>query len=133
MSDTTNIPTIAFADLPALGEPLNGGIFVGAITQPDGAHVAVLLLPERAIDVTWQAATDWAKAQDAQLPTRPMAAMIFANTQDRPQSGWHWTCEEVKDYASSAWHCDFNGGYQDDFHTSGQGAAVAVRCIHITN
>jgi hypothetical protein len=33
--------TIKFSDLPAIGAALGGGIFVGAITQPDGTHVAV--------------------------------------------------------------------------------------------
>ena len=125
--------TIKFSDLPAIGAALGGGIFVGAITQPDGTHAAVTLLPDQAKDVTWQAAMDWAKAQDAQLPTRPMAAMIFANTQNRPQSGWYWTCEEVKDYASYAWTCYFSDGYQSNGRKSSEGAAVAVRCIHITN
>ncbi len=125
--------TIKFSDLPAIGAALGDGIFVGAITQPDGTHAAVTLLPDQAKDVTWQAALDWAKAQDAQLPTRPMAAMIFANTQDRPQSGGHWTCEEVKEYASCAWNCNFGYGNQSNGHKSYEGAAVAVRLIHITN
>jgi hypothetical protein len=129
--NTTN--TIKFSELPAIGAALGGGIFVGAITQPDGTHVAVALLPDQAKEVTWQAALDWAKAQNAQLPTRPMAALIFANTQDRPQSGWHWTCEEVKDYASCAWDCYFGDGHQTSNRKSCDGAAVAVRLIHITN
>jgi hypothetical protein len=125
--------TINFSNLPALGAPLDGGIFVGAITQPDGTHVAVTLLPEQAKDVTWQAALDWAKAQDAHLPTRPMAAMIFANTQDRPQSGWHWSCESHEEDASYAWYCYFLDGFQHYCRKGYEGAAVAVRCIHITN
>ena len=125
--------TIKFPDLPAIGAALDGGIFVGAITQPNGTHSAVVLLPGQATDVTWQAATDWAAAQNAQLPTRPMAAMIFANTQDRPQSGWHWTCEEVMDLASCAWDCYFHLGNQDGSRKSYEGSAVAVRCIHITD
>ena len=131
MSDTTT-PTIAFAELPALGEPLNGGIFVGAITQPDGTHAAVALLPGQANDVSWQAATEWAEQQGGQLPTRPMAALVLANTQDRPQRGWHWTCETHKDDASCAWGCYFGYGHQYDNPKSYQGAAVAVRLIHIT-
>jgi hypothetical protein len=133
MSDASaSTTTIKFAELPAVGNPLNGGIFIGAITQPDGSHAAVALLSEQVKGVTWQAATEWAERQGGQLPTRPMAAMIFANTQDRPQSGWHWTCEEVKDYASYAWYCNFYGGYQSYYHKSYEGAAVAVRLIHIT-
>jgi hypothetical protein len=125
--------TIKFSELPALGAPLDGGIFVGAITQPDGNNVAVTLLPDQAKDVTWQAALDWAANLNAQLPTRPMASMIFANTIDRPQSDWHWTCEEAKNYASCAWSCDFGFGSQISLHKSYEGAAVAVRLIHITD
>jgi hypothetical protein len=131
-STTKSITSISFAKLPALGAPLDGGIFVGVITQPDGTHSAVALLPDRAEDVTWQAAKDWAAGLNAQLPTRPMAALIFANTQDRPQSGWHWTCEEVKDHASYAWDCHFFSGNQDSNLKSCEGSAVAVRLIHVT-
>jgi hypothetical protein len=132
MPETTSTTAISFANLPALGAPLDGGIFVGVITQSDGTHSAVALLPDHAEDVTWQAAKDWAAGLNAQLPTRPMAALIFANTQDRPQSGWHWTSEEHKDHASSAWDCIFSYGYQYDYLKSYEGAAVAVRLIHIT-
>ena len=121
-----------FQDLPALGTPLDGGIFVGVITQPDGIHSAVALLPDHAEDVTWQAAKDWATGLNAQLPTRPMAALIFANTQDRPLGGWHWTNEEHKDYASFAWGCDFDYGSQYNHRKGYEGSAVAVRLIHIT-
>jgi hypothetical protein len=131
-STTKSITSISFANLPALGAPLDGGIFVGAITQPDGTHSAITLLPDRAEDLTWQAAQDWAAGLNAQLPTRPMAALIFANTQDCPQSGWHWTCEEVKDHASYAWDCYFSSGRQYGSHKSYEGSAVAVRLIHIT-
>ena len=119
-------------DLPALGKDLDGGIFVGATTQADGAHVAVALLPDRAQDLTWQAAKDWAASLNAQLPTRPMVALIIANTQDRPQTGWHWTNDEIKWNASYAWHCGFHDGYQTGYLKSYEGAAVAVRLIPIT-
>jgi hypothetical protein len=127
------ITTIKVSELPAIDAPLCGGIFVGAITQPDGTHVAVALLPDQAKDVTWQAALQWAANLNAQLPTRTMAAMIIANTQHRPQSGWHWTCEEVKDDASSAWLCGILNGGQNGYLKSFEGAAVAVRLIHITD
>ncbi len=114
-------------DLPTLGAPLDSGIFVGVITQQDGTHSAITLLPDYAEDLTWQAAKDWAAGLNAQLPTRPMAALIFANTQDRPQSGWHWTSEEQKDHASFAWGCYFDDGYQGSGLKSFEGSAVAVR------
>ena len=131
-STTKSIISVSFANLPALGAPLDSGIFVGVITQPDGTHSAITLLPDRAEGLTWQAAKDWAAGLNAQLPTRPMAALIFTNTQDRPQEGWHWTSEEVKGYASYAWHCDFYDGTQDPVLKSYEGSAVAVRLIHIT-
>jgi hypothetical protein len=132
MPKATSTTAISFTKLPAVGAPLDGGIFVGVITQPDGTHSAVALLPDHAEDVTWQAAKDWAAGLNAQLPTRPMAALIFANTQDRPQSGWHWTSEEHKDHASFAWSCYFGYGDQFNDHGSYEGSAVAVRLIHIT-
>lgn len=124
--------TTTLSALPALGAPLDGGIFVGVITQPDGAHSAVTLMPDRAQKLTWQAAKDWAESLNAQLPTRPMAALIFANTQDRPQTGSHWTSEEHKDNASYAWGCYFPNGNQDYYRKSYEGEAVAVRLIQVT-
>lgn len=132
MPETATPTQIQFANLPALGAPLAGGIFVGVITQPDGTHAAVALLPDQAEDVTWQAATEWAEKLGGQLPTRPMAAMVFANTQERPQRGWHWTCETYKDDASYAWGCTFGYGGQYGYLKSNEGSAVAVRLIHLT-
>lgn len=124
--------TTTFSALPALGAPLDGGIFVGLVTQPDGTHAAIALLPGRATRVDWQAATDWASSLNAQLPTRQMMAAIHANTQDRPQSGWHWTSEAYEHDASGAWLCHFYYGTQGTSHKSHEGSAVAVRLIHIT-
>jgi hypothetical protein len=124
--------TTTLTTLPALGAPLDGGIFIGLVTQPDGAHAAVTLLPDRATGINWKAATDWASGLNAQLPTRQMMCAIRANTQDRPQSGWHWTSEEHKLDASFAWYCDFNDGLQLNNHESYEGAAVAVRLIQVT-
>ena len=64
---------IKFNELPALGQPFAGGTFAGITTQQDGTHLAVVLLPDQAIDVTLQAAMEWAKGLDAELPTRPVA------------------------------------------------------------
>ena len=107
------------SDLPKLGAPLGAGKFVGVITLPSGVHVAVELLPERSSDLTWQAAMDWAKQLDGELPTRPAAAMLFANAKAALPRGWHWTNE---DDASYAWDCYFGHGGQRY-----EGRAVAVR------
>jgi hypothetical protein len=124
--------TTTLSALPALGAPLDGGIFVGLVTQPNGTHAAVALLPDRATGVDWQAATDWAGGLNAQLPTRQMMTAIHTNTQDRPQSGWHWTSESHEEDASYAWDCLFINGNQSNNLKSYGGSAVAVRLIHIT-
>lgn len=118
------------SDLPALNAPLDGGTFAGLTTLKDGAHCAVVLLPARGEDLTWKQATKWAKEQGGELPTRLVAALIFANVQDRPQEGWHWTSEEHS--ASYAWSCDFDNGSQYTDHKSYEGRAVAVRYVRIT-
>jgi hypothetical protein len=73
---------------------------------------------------------DWAKEQGGELPTRPMAALLFANLQDKLQPEWHWTADEYS--ASYAWLCHFDYGSQFSDRKSYDGAAVAVRCIPLT-
>ncbi|MBN8749494.1 MAG: DUF1566 domain-containing protein [Variovorax sp.] len=133
------LPTaLALAALPALGAPLAGGTFAGVITQKDGQHVAVVLLPAQAEDVAWQAAMDWATEQGGQLPTRPMAALLFANVKPQLRERWHWTNETLDlgddddDDASYAWICDFSYGGQSYDLKSYEGCAVAVRCIPLS-
>lgn len=123
-------PAILFAVLPALGSPLDTGIFAGLITQPDGTHCAVVLLPEKGEKLTWKKAMNWAQKQDAELPSRPVASMLFANCKPALQPGWHWTSEQ--DDASSAWHCSFDYGDINLDLKSYVGSAVAVRLIPIT-
>jgi len=118
-------------DLPQLNAPLDGGIFAGLTTLKDGTHCAVVLLPARGEDLTWPQATEWAKEQGGELPTRPVAALIFANIQDRPKEGWRWTNDEFN--ASYAWCCYFSDGYQQGSHKSYEGSAVAVRYVRITS
>ena len=121
---------ISLNSLPPLGEPLAGGTFAGIITQPDGAHVAVVLLPERCKDISHSAAVAWAQEMGGQLPTRPIAAMLFANVKRLLSPRWHW-CLETED-ASYAWYCYFSNGRQGGVsNDSFEGSAVAVRLIHV--
>lgn len=132
MSEQTETP-VTLAALPKVGETLATGTFAGIITQQDGTHVAVILLPNQAEDLTWQAAMDWAAEQGGQLPTRPIAAMLLANVNAKLQSAdWHWTNETQFNSASYAWYCTFYDGYQITIHKSYQGCAVAVRLIPLT-
>ena len=128
---TTPTKSIPFATLPAIGAELEGGIFFGIITNPDGAHCAAILLPAKPDKrLTWKKALAWAVEQDAELPSRPVASMLFANLKAQLQPDWHWTSEE--DDASYAWHCSFSGGGILSLRKSYEGSCVAVRCIHLT-
>jgi len=127
---STERTSIAFSALPDLGDTLDAGTFAGIITRHDGSHHAVVLLPEKASDLTWQAAMDWAAAQDAQLPSRPVASLLFANLSDKLDGEWHWTSEQSG--ASYAWYCGFDVGDVDYHRKSYEGSAVAVRLIPLT-
>ena len=122
--------TISLASLPAIGADLEGGIFAGLTTKPDGTHYAVVLLPGAGTDLTWTKAKAWAKKQGGELPSRPVAALLFANVKASLQPRWHWTHEEFD--ASYAWLCYFHGGTQYGHHKSYEGGAVAVRQIPLT-
>lgn len=121
--------TIDLASLPPIGKSIDGGTFAGLTTKPDGTHCAVVLLPGTGTDLTWTKAKAWAKKQGGELPSRPVAALLFANVKASLQPRWHWTSDEYD--ASSAWTCYFSYGCQYGFHESYEGSAVAVRYIKI--
>jgi hypothetical protein len=116
--------------LPLLGEhQLDGSIFAGLITRPDGMHCAVYLLPGRAEDLTWKAAKAWAEEQGGELPSRPVAALLFANAKPALSPEWHRTADEYS--ASYACTCHFFYGHQSYDHKNSELAAVAVRLVPI--
>ena len=119
-----------FSQLPTLSAPLDGGTFAGITTQPDGTHCAVVLLPERGEDLDYPAAVAWAQELGGQLPTRPIAALLFANVKPLLLRRWHW-CLETEG-ASYAWGCYFNNGDQFNYRKSFEGSAVAVRLIPLS-
>lgn len=118
---------LTLSQLPALGEPLEGGAFAGIFTMPDGKHVAVVLLQGHGEDIDHPAAVAWAQERGGQLPTRTIAALLFANVKALLQPEWH-CCLETEG-ASGAWGCNFENGYQYRLHESFEGSAVAVRLI----
>ena len=132
----TAIAAILFSALPQLGQPIEGGTLQGVITSKDGTHHAVVLLDAKPDGcMAWKDAKAWAEGVDGQLPTRPVAALLYANAKSLFQATWYWTCDELqadtgdKSDASFAWYCGFYDGYQSDYHESAEGAAVAVRLI----
>ena len=125
--------TIEFAALPALGEDLAGGRFAGIITTVSGFHCAVVLLPAHAENLTWERAKAWAAEQGGELPTRPVAALLYALSKPalQPHGHWHWTSDEYEFDASFAWYCTFYYGIQSNTRKSFEGSAVAVRLIPV--
>jgi len=117
-------------NLPALGASLDGGTFAGLTTKPDGTHCAVVLLPGHGTDLDWAAAKAWTKEQGGELPTRPVAALLFANIKVKLEPEWHWTADEYD--ASCAWGCRFYDGNQNYTRKSYEGSAVAVRLIPLS-
>lgn len=131
MSATESVlEALPLASLPALKQPLEGGIFCGVITLPDGKHYAVVKLdakPEKRLK--WKSAMEWAKKVGGRLPSRPIAALLFSVAKDLFMPDWYWTDEP--DGSSYAWYCHFNNGYQDCNDQSYEGLAVAVRLIPV--
>jgi len=127
------MPTIPQATLPALGTTIQSGttvgIYAGITTSQDGTPYALILLPAKpAKALNWADATAWAASLDAHLPTRPEAALLFANAPGALDKDWHWTSEPCSWNASYAWVCHFDhGGLQYGGHKSFEGSAVAVR------
>lgn len=122
--------SISFSALPAIGSTLEGGTFAGITTRKDGTHCAVVLLSDKGIDLNWMKAMNWAANLEAELPTRTVAALLFANVKDHLEPRWHWTSEP--DGASYSWNCFFVDGSQNFNHKSYEGCAVAVRLIEVT-
>ena len=130
MTTKTVIASVILSALPALGADFEGGTFAGLTTRPDGTHCAVVLLPGKAEDLDWNAAKAWALEQGGELPTRPVASLLFANVQPALSPEWHWTADEYS--ASCAWSCYFNNGHFGNYYKSYEGSAVAVRLIPVT-
>ncbi len=121
-------------DLPAIGQPLDAGVFAGLTTTPDGQHCAVVLLAEKPEKLlTWKQAGDWAQSVGGVLPGRPVSALLFLllrsgfETKDEP---WYWTSEEYSD--RSAWLQYFGGGIQYYGGKSAELRARAVRLIQLS-
>ncbi len=140
MTTATETKTLKFAIVAALtiGAPLEGGTFAGVITLPGGAHVAVALLPDRPdVRMNWADAKAWAESIEGQLPTRPVAALLYANAKAQFERDWYWTSDELQTDtgdegdASYAWLCSFSSGGQGYDRKGLTGAARAVRLIHL--
>lgn len=124
----TQTETPAATPLPALGQPLAGGTYAGITTDADGAPYALVLLADKpAKALTWNAACKWAAGLQADLPSRPEAALLFSLLKPQFEPEWHWTNETHAADSSYAWTQDFDDGYQDGSNKSYAARARAVR------
>lgn len=128
--------SISFSALPSMGSEFAGGTFRGITTLKDGTHCAVILLPNKAQErMPWKKAMGWAEGTGGQLPSRQVAALLYANAKDQFEKTWYWTSETLdadtgdEDDASYAWSCLFSDGDQYFTHKNLEGSAVAVRLI----
>jgi hypothetical protein len=128
MTTAAACATAGLSQLPALGAAFEGGVFAGITTKPDGTHCAVVLLADQPDKpLPWKAAMAWAKKLKAELPARPVSALLYANVRSQFDPVWYWTCEEFD--GSYAWGQLFHYGSQYDIHKSYEGRARAVRLI----
>jgi hypothetical protein len=128
LTATVTVDQIAIGDLPKLGESLASGLFAGLITTAAGVHSAIVLLPDKPAEaLTWKKAVAWAQSVGGELPSRAVAAALFANAKDQFEPAWHWTGESFDD--SYAWYQGFHYGCQFYYHKSYEGRARAVRLI----
>jgi len=116
--------------LPELNEgETNAGLMMGLDGKP--THW-VILLPGDKDDGNWQNATDWAKEQGGELPTRNEQSLLFANAKPEFKHDWYWSGETHAENSEWAWCQDFYDGGQGDFRKSYDGCrARAVRRISV--
>ena len=107
-----------------------GEHYAGAVLDENGQHKHhLVLMAERAGNIKWQAAMDWATSTGGTLPTRQEQALLYANCKPHLEPVWHWSSETHTDDASCAWYCYFGYGSQSITHESYEGSAVAVRRV----
>ena len=115
---------------PTIGSVWQGGIYAGISRgedgQPDGHIVLLDVKPAKAL--TWEKAKAWAAAlgDDARLPTKVEAALLYANLKGEFQTDdGYWTETPYSD--TGAWYQFFDYGGQYGNSQSGTCLARAVR------
>jgi len=109
-----------------------GEVYAGLILNDDGTPSHhVVLLPGDHDDTTWQAATDWAKSLNGELPTRREQSLLLANAKQHFEHDWYWSGEQYASDASYAWCQYFSLGPQNLTLMRYQCRARAVRRLPI--
>lgn len=109
-----------------------GEIYAGILLKDDGtpSHHLVLLAA-KSKPLTWSDAVEWAKKQDAALPTRREQSLLMANAKQHIEGRWHWSSEQHESYADYAWMQFFSDGYQYYYGKGLKHLARAVRRVPI--
>lgn len=113
--------------MPELNE---GEIYAGAIINPDGTGHHVILLDGDNDGAEWKEQMDWAKSIGGDLPDRVEQALMYANLKDQFKEDWYWSNTQHSD-PRFAWYQTFSGGGQNNYYTSLQLRARAVRRLKI--
>jgi hypothetical protein len=119
--------------IPAAQIPLaDGEHYAGLILNADGtpSHHLVLL-PGDHDDTPWQAAIDWAKSINGELPTRREQSLLFANCKQHFQADWYWSGEPHASDARYAWCQNFLNGTQHGNFVRNHCRARTVRRLPI--
>jgi hypothetical protein len=114
-------------------ERLNEGeLYAGLILGQQGApDHHLVMLPDRAADVSWPAAQEWAAARGGSLPTRRELSLLFANLRDEFDRAWYWSSEQHETRAQLVWGQNFASGIQTVYGRPFRGNARAVRRVPI--
>ena len=80
--------------LPEVEIPLKPGeLYAGVMLDDDGRRLShhLVLLPQRANELTWDQAVEWAESAGGELPTRREQSLLFANLKQHFEKAWYWS------------------------------------------
>src|SRR5690348_11225060 len=123
-------PALNLGALPAIGAPFADGIYAGPSLE-DGRLVALVLLSSDNESITWDNAVEWAKKQDASLPSRIDQLVLFKNLKSEFKDALYWSGEQYAGGSGYAWCQGFRDGGQDDHYEGNKRRARAVRRVKI--
>ena len=111
--------------LPALGAPLENGVFAGISTNKDGSIYALIKLPDGPKPLNWKDCLAAAAEAGGDAPSRLEGLMLFLNLPEERDKDACWINEQFS--GGRAWSQHFYGGRQRIYGKYGKLRAVFVR------